>query len=155
MKFLLKIVLITAVAAGICFIGFSAVSKKKEMVVDQKPLPTTALLGTTTISLEHAETMAEKIHGLSDRESLPKDRGLLFTFSEPQKTGIWMKNMHFPIDVLWLDENFKIVHIVRDMKPESYPNVFYPPQPAIYVLEINAGIVSSGGIKEGDVIDIR
>src|SRR6266849_2707331 len=49
--------------------------------------------------------------GLMFRPSLPLDHGMLFLFDQPDFHGIWMKNCKFPIDILWLDEERKVVHL--------------------------------------------
>lgn len=89
--------------------------------------------------IELAKTPSQQELGLSDRPCIPQDAAVLFLFPTDDKFGIWMKNMKFNIDVLWLDANKKVVHIERNMKPESYPNVYYPSADARYVLEVNAG----------------
>jgi uncharacterized membrane protein (UPF0127 family) len=78
--------------------------------------------------------------GLMFRPSLPLDHGMLFLFAEPGLPGIWMKNCKFPIDILWLDESRRVVHLeeaVPPCKAEPCP-VYQPLRQASYVLEINA-----------------
>ncbi|HVS79909.1 MAG TPA: DUF192 domain-containing protein, partial [Candidatus Paceibacterota bacterium] len=87
---------------------------------------------------------------LSDRASLAADAGLLFIFPQPDYIGIWMKDMNFPIDVIWLDSTMKVIYIVPNMTPESYPKVYTPTSPAAYVLEVNAGVAARENIKIGD-----
>jgi uncharacterized membrane protein (UPF0127 family) len=72
----------------------------------------------------------------SERED---DPGLLFVFDEPGLHGIWMKDMRFPIDILWLDDAFQVVDVRKNVAPDSYPTVFKPTKPARYVLEVTAG----------------
>jgi uncharacterized protein len=79
--------------------------------------------------------------GLMFRPSLPEDRGLLFVFDRLDFHGIWMKNCKFPIDIVWLDEHGKVVHLAEDVPPcakDPCP-VYQPLQRAAYVVEINAG----------------
>jgi hypothetical protein len=79
--------------------------------------------------------------GLMFRPSLPPDRGLLFLFPSLDFHGIWMKNCKFPIDILWLDEQQRVVHVAAHTPPckaEPCP-VYQPLRRAAYVLEINAG----------------
>ena len=78
--------------------------------------------------------------GLMFRPSLPADRGLLFVFENSDFHGIWMKNCRFPIDIVWLDENRKIVHVAESVPPckkDPCP-VYLPQQRASYVVEIGA-----------------
>ncbi len=98
---------------------------------------------TQAYRIELAKTPSQLELGLTDRPCYPSDGALLFMFPTDDKFGIWMKNMKFNIDTIWLDSNKKIVHIEHNMAPESYPRVFYPQADARYVLEINAGQASS------------
>lgn len=86
-----------------------------------------------------AKTAEERQLGLSGRESLAQDRGMLFVFDKPGKWGFWMKDMAFPIDIIWLDKNFNPVEVVENLSPNSYPKTFYPKEPALYTLELPAG----------------
>jgi uncharacterized membrane protein (UPF0127 family) len=79
--------------------------------------------------------------GLMFRPSLPEDHGMLFVFDALDFHGIWMKNCKFPIDILWLDETKKVVHLVERVPPctaDPCP-VYAPLQRAAYVVELNAG----------------
>lgn len=89
--------------------------------------------------LEMARTPSQQEMGLSDRRCMPADGALVFLFPVDDVFGIWMKNMHFSIDVLWLDKDKKVVYIEKNMNPESYPTVYRPKVDARYVIELNAG----------------
>ncbi len=101
---------------------------------------------------EIADTDEKRVLGLSGRENLPEDSGLLFIFPTSDYYPFWMKDMNFPIDILWIDENWTIVDITENVQPESYPQTFRPQTPAKYVLEINAGLSKDLNIKRGDKI---
>lgn len=93
--------------------------------------------------------------GLMFRPSLPLDRGLLFTFPGLGFHGIWMKNCKFPIDILWLDEQQRVVHVAAGVPPckaEPCP-VYQPLRRALYVLEINAGQAARGKAVVGSRLD--
>lgn len=79
--------------------------------------------------------------GLMFRPSLPEDRGMLFVFRASGFHGIWMKNCRFPIDIVWLDEEHRIVHVAESVPPcKADPCPSYEPlRRALYVLELNAG----------------
>jgi uncharacterized membrane protein (UPF0127 family) len=91
-----------------------------------------------------AEVMAndqDRAMGLMYRPSLPADRALLFVFGEMGFHGIWMKNCRFPIDIVWLDEKRKVVHVAPGVPPclrEPCP-VYSSMRRAAYVVEMNAG----------------
>jgi uncharacterized membrane protein (UPF0127 family) len=83
----------------------------------------------------------DRAMGLMFRPSLPTDRGLLFVFDGPDFHGIWMKNCRFPIDIVWLDESGRVVHVAEAVPPcEKDPCAVYQPmRKASYVVELNAG----------------
>jgi uncharacterized protein len=83
----------------------------------------------------------DRAMGLMFRPSLPLDRGLLFVFEDLDFHGIWMKNCRFPIDIVWLDEERRVVHVAEAAPPckvDPCP-VYQPMKKAAYVVEINAG----------------
>ncbi|MDO8430689.1 MAG: DUF192 domain-containing protein [Candidatus Taylorbacteria bacterium] len=106
------------------------------------------------ISFIIADTPETHTQGLSNRESLPENTAMLFIFETPDKYGFWMKDMKFSIDIIWLDEKGKIIHIEKDVKPETYPDVFFPPENSLYVLETNAGFAEKNHLMVGNILDI-
>ncbi len=85
--------------------------------------------------------------GLGNREYLCRDCGMLFDFETRGQRLFWMKNMRFPLDILWIDGN-QVVSISKNVAPD-YPGVFNPPVLADKVLEINGGLSDEYGIKIG------
>lgn len=82
----------------------------------------------------------DRAMGLMFRPSLPKDHGMLFVFGTSDFHGIWMKNCKFPIDILWLDEERRVVHVTEAVPPckaEPCP-VYEPLRRASFVVELNA-----------------
>jgi len=102
----------------------------------------------------------EKIkQGLMFREMLPENQGMLFIFDEERKYQFWMMNMKFNLDIIWLDANGKVVHIVENAEPcidaaHTSQCTFNPDEPARYVLEVNSGFVQRYGINESSVMRI-
>lgn len=105
--------------------------------------------------LEVSDDPLERQKGLSSRESLAIDAGMLFVFEKPDKHGIWMKDMNFSLDIIWLDENFKVVNFKKDVSPDTFPTAFTPTSPALYVIETNAGFIDQFSIKIGEILDVR
>lgn len=108
-----------------------------------------------TVEAEVAANSGSRKKGLSKKDSIPFNQGMLFAFENPGQYGIWMKDMRFAIDILWLDENKKIVDIAVDVPPQPGRRdlelaVYKPSHSAKYVLEINAGLVNLNGIQVGD-----
>ncbi len=96
-----------------------------------------------------ADTEALRAHGLSDRISLGTTEGMLFIFPSAGLYGFWMKDMHFPLDMIWIREDKQVIAVDSDVLPDSFPKVFVPPSPIVYVLEVNAGFAEKNDIKVG------
>lgn len=111
---------------------------------------TQGMIGSTPLLLGFARTPGEWEKGLSGQKSLDANQGLLFLFKKPDYYGIWMKDMKFPIDVVWLDESGFVVYIKSNFLPSSYPETVKPMSPALSVLEVPAGFVQSHQIHIGD-----
>lgn len=84
---------------------------------------------------EIVNTPEKRQKGLSKRIYMLPETVMLFAFDKEYKYGFWMKDMNFPIDIYWIDSYKKTMSYIRDIKPESYPNVFYPQGDVLYVLE--------------------
>ncbi len=108
----------------------------------------------TVISVLIADTPEKWELGLSGREVLSSKKGMLFVFDSPQRHGIWMKDMLFPIDIIWLDENMRVIQTMTDIEPDTYPQVFEPETQDLYVLEMRAGFVDRANIKIGSELVI-
>ncbi len=101
----------------------------------------TIIISDKTFNLEIADDPKEMAQGLSGRPSLAKSTGLLFVFDQPGRYGFWMKDMNFPIDIVWLDKNKKILGVSKNLQPDSYPQIFYSPTSTSYALEINTDLI--------------
>lgn len=108
------------------------------------------VIGETSISLDMVDTESERRLGLGGRESMPKNHGMLFVFEENAEHGIWMKDMKFSIDIVWLNEYSEVIYIERNISPSTFPKVFGPQKPSRYVIEFNAGFLERNNIKIGD-----
>ena len=106
-------------------------------------------LGDVVLKTEIALSADEKQKGLSGRDYLAKNKGMLFIFPQSGSYPFWMKDMKFPIDIIWLDDDFKIIGIEKNINPNSFPENFSPPSPAKFVLEVNGGWSDENKIKEG------
>ncbi len=103
--------------------------------------------------VELVDTIETRALGLSFREGLSASSGMLFIFEDTEEHGFWMKDMRFPIDIAWLDEDFCIIHIEQNLAPSTYPTVYEPNAPARYVLEVSAGFFESRNAQKGDCIE--
>jgi uncharacterized membrane protein (UPF0127 family) len=101
------------------------------------------------INTEVSSTTGERELGLSGRTRLAPDSGMLFIFPNPGIYGFWMKDMNFPIDIVWIDESHNVVSINSDVATSTYPDSLFPPSNISYVLELNAGAAREFGIATG------
>lgn len=93
-----------------------------------------------------ADTSLLREQGLSNWSLLLPNQAMLFVFDNDGKHSFWMKDMNFPIDIVWLDKDFNIVHIERNLKPETYPETFVSSVLARYVLELPAGTMKENSV---------
>ena len=103
-----------------------------------------------------AETMMAQAQGLSGQEKLGDNEGMYFIFGTSSVQGFWMKDMKFPIDIVWI-KGGRIVGFEENAKPEPENSVFgltvyYSPEPVDRVLEVNAEMVARSGFKIGDLV---
>lgn len=104
--------------------------------------------------VEIANSEAERVQGLSGRQKLSESAGLLFVFPESEYHTIWMKDMNFPIDIIWIDEDLKVVGIDKNVSPDTYPRIFRPSRPVKYILETNIHFSDTYSFREGDVVKL-
>ena len=90
------------------------------------------------INAEVASTPARLEKGLSGRPCIDNNQAMLFQFDRSDYHSFWMKDMKFSIDMLWIDEDSRVVTIKANISPSTYPKTFTSTQPAKYVLELKA-----------------
>jgi uncharacterized membrane protein (UPF0127 family) len=110
------------------------------------------------VKVQIAATDQTRQQGLSGREVLADDAGMLFVFDQPGTYPFWMKGMKFPLDFIWI-LNHKVVEITPDVPVEtdsgqSDLTQYSPSEPVDSVLEVNAGYTASNNIRVGDDVKI-
>ncbi len=110
-------------------------------------------VGNDTFNVEIADEAKEREQGLSNREELSEDTGMLFIFEEKGEYEFWMRDVNFPLDIIYISDN-KIVDIMKNAKPQNTEIIYKPQAPANYVLEINGGLSDKLEIEIGDEISI-
>ena len=135
------------------------VKNQETLLVGGAPsIANSMLVGDAEVEVKYANSKSERANGLSNVESLPENSGLLFIFEEPQtQPSFWMKDMNFPIDIIWISAD-KVVQIDYDVPPPE-PNtpdneltVYSPKQPVDYVLEVNGGFSAKSNIEVGSPV---
>lgn len=109
--------------------------------------------------IEIAADDASRERGLMFRDAMPADHAMLFLFESMEPRVFWMKNTHIPLDILYFDQNYKLVSMQQRVPPchsagndcPGYPST----GPAQYVLELNAGVADQLGVKQGDELKVR
>ncbi len=139
-------------------LGASCNMQKKSI---PSPYDRTMSVGKENISVQVASTMEQKVLGLSSRNSMPENSGMLFDFTNEQnkKPGFWMKDTLIPLDFVWIKDNKVLeitpkVPIVPSGTPDSALKVYYPPGDVDYVLEMNAGWSERHSIISGEQIKL-
>ena len=128
------------------------------IILNSRKTAPTLKVGAAILKIEIADTDAKRAQGLSDRQSLCGDCGLLFIFDTSGIYPFWMRRMQFDIDILWI-RNGEVVDITYEAKvpPKEEleePKTFYQSKvPVDQVLEVNSGWVKEKGIKIGEKID--
>lgn len=101
-----------------------------------------------------ADSGDERSRGLSGHKSLDEGEGMLFIFDTPGIYGFWMKDMEFAIDIVWIGEDLRVLGVERGVKPESYPEVFYPEEEIKYALEVAHTFSDTALFEVGDLVSI-
>ena len=102
--------------------------------------------------LDIADSFPKKMLGLMHRKHIKPDEGMLFDFGSPGRYDIWMLNMKFPIDIIWLDKDARIIKIDANAEPCTSIlscRAHASPENAMYVVELASGAAKSSGMKNG------
>ncbi len=121
---------------------------------DLQQFPTSELTiisatGQHRFKVELAETPAQMTQGLMFRTSLAPDAGMLFDYRHPTAATMWMRNTLIPLDMLFVDEQGRIVNIHERAVPQSL-DVIAAAEPVRAVIELNGGTAARLGIQPGD-----
>lgn len=113
-------------------------------------------IGSAVFQIEIADSFLERQKGLSNRKNLGESKGMLFVFPIAANYGFWMKEMNFPIDIIWIKDD-RIIGISENLAPDNLKplKVYYPPKNIDKALEILAGAAMKKGIKIGDRVEIK
>ena len=106
------------------------------------------------LQVEVADTPEKQTRGYMFRERISDDEGMVFIMDQLGFHPFWMKNCKVGLDILWLDENWRIVHLEKKVPPckrDPCPS-YQPMQVSLYVLEVRGGLAGREGLKLGDRI---
>lgn len=113
-------------------------------------------IGQKILKVDIADNDCKRILGLSYRKSISDNEGMFFIFENIDRHGFWMKDMSFPIEIIWLDKDFVVTDIEANVLPDTFPKIFYPKdENALYVLEINALMSKKLDLNIGEKIKMQ
>jgi uncharacterized membrane protein (UPF0127 family) len=104
-----------------------------------------------------ADNPATRERGLSGKDGLAADEGMLFIFDEPNRHAFWMKDMKFAIDILWIQDG-AVADITTDVRPSAPGEelqLYFPVVPVDHVLEVPAGFAKAHGLRTGMPVAVR
>ena len=149
------ILILLAILLSLVYFFYQNIANDTEK--NSKSIITRVCIKTDCFDVEIANTPQKREIGLMNLEFLAQDSGMLFVFEDEGIYSFWMKNTLIPLDIVWIDKNFKIVFIENNVQPCKVKKCefFRPDKKAKYVLEINKGLADEGGFKVGDKIKIE
>lgn len=119
------------------------VTKQATIIVDSK----------VKITVEIADTEEKRAQGLSNREKLGENEGMLFVFDGPGFYRFWMKDMKFDLDFIWI-ANGRVVDITENVSHNNQKTLYFSKVPLNMILEVNAGFAGKNGVEIGNNIKI-
>ena len=144
----------TARFLGFPFLAFVILCGAYYFFVRAPEYPLARVNGVSLRLLLATSTAAQE-RGLGERSVLPRHEGMLFVFKTSDRYGFWMKDMRFPIDIIWMNAQGQVVTIEPSVATSTFPDVFYPAVPARYVLETTAGFARANNIATGTPIQLQ
>ncbi|MEX0918948.1 MAG: DUF192 domain-containing protein [Candidatus Paceibacterota bacterium] len=162
---LIVFIFIAVVLTGLLFIWPEETRAPADRAVTPRPeetdnsinktVPSSVLIAGQVFTLEIADTPRDRAKGLAGRQELPANHGMLFIFPTAGNYNFWMKEMNFPLDIIWLDEDLTIIDLTENFSPETYPETITSKEPAKYVLEIKAGLVERLNLTIGNTLELK
>lgn len=150
-------IFIAAVIVGI--VGLISIPSESKLESVEFPRGTIKI-DDVPLEVQIADTEPRRVRGLMFQDQLPYDQGMIFVFDKPGLYSLWMLNMQFPLDMMWFDENGKIVHIEKNVPPCKTPleittcQSIVPEGQATYVIEVTSGFVEQHKITKNSILNI-
>lgn len=137
------------------FLAFSAFAENSAVIFNREPIIIHTEKGNKSYNVEIATSNEQLEHGLMNRESLAENEGMLFLFDHEQIINMWMKNTLIPLDMLFIDNTGKIVHIAHNAVPNSLTVINAGDKPVLSVLELKGGAARAHNINIGNNVDYK
>jgi len=150
-------IFIAAVVIGIA----GLISMPSEIKLESVEFPKgTIMLDDIPLVVQIADTEPRRVRGLMFQDQLPFDQGMIFVFNQPGLYPLWMLNMQFSLDMIWFDQDGKVVHIEKDIPPCKTPleiaacQSIVPDGHATYILEVTSGFVDTNNITKDSILEL-
>ena len=150
-------IFIAAVIIGV--VGLMTLPSESKLESVEFPLGT-IMVDDIPLQVQIADSESRRIRGLMFQDQLPYDQGMIFVFEKPGLYSLWMLNMQFSLDMIWFDQDGKIVHIEKDVPPcKTVVEItacqsIVPDKEAVYVLEVTSGFIDQNNITKDSVLKI-
>lgn len=109
---------------------------------------------TKNIVVEIPETLEEQSIGFMNRDQITYDQGMLFIFSEPRIASMWMKNVNFPLDMIFIDNRQLILNIEKNTKPRT-SDLYESKGLCKYVVEVLGGFCEKYKVEKGQKVVLK
>ena len=148
---------IAAVIVGI--VGLMSIPSESKLESVEFPRGTIKV-DNVPLEVQIADTEPRRVRGLMFQDQLPYDQGMIFVFDGPGNYSLWMLNMQFSLDMIWFDNDGKVVHIEQDVPPcKSALEIatcqsIVPEGEAVYVLEVTSGFIEKNNVTKDSILTI-
>ncbi len=143
-----------ALAAFVIFTFLSVAVSHGDVLFKHANLKIETAKGPLTLDVEVADSDPKREQGLMFRRELAPNHGMIFLFDEAQEISMWMKNTYIPLDMVFIGDDWRVLHIARNAEPQSTA-IISSVHPASRVLEIAAGEADRLGLKAGDSVSLQ
>ena len=151
-----RIALVAGLAAGVLALSATEAAAPQERIL--RLLDASTGRTKATIMVELALSLGEQTRGLQGRLGLEPGRGMLFPYARAAPRAFWMKDVAFPIDLIYADGRGRVTEVLRKLPPCLGPAVSCPTYPsrypAQYVLELAAGQADALNIRLDDRLEL-
>lgn len=132
----------------VCFVSLLLVLTPKQKKI---------YINKNIINVQIADTPLKISRGLMFQENLKENDGMLFVFDKESFQSFWMKNTLIPLDIIFIDKDYKIVDIKNNFEPckQSVCSSYISKKPAMYVVEVNANWCNKNQVQIGNKVVIR
>ncbi len=148
---------IAAVIIGV--VGLSTMPSEIKLESVEFPMGTIKV-DDVALQVMIADTEPRRVRGLMFEDQLPYDQGMIFVFQESGLYSLWMLNMQFSLDMIWFDQDGRVVHIETDVPPCKTAleittcQSIIPDTEAVYILEVTSGFVDKNNITKDSMLSI-